>query len=198
MSIEAMKQAFEAIKLALSSRDVMILTDPPQDAWKSRKVSDKLFKALDKLEDAIAEAEKQLVLPHPGSRQACEAITNKLREYEWPANPQNAARAGWEAARKYLNATRQQPKAEAAIPTTEQEPKREWVGLTHAEYLEAVKVGDLEDCWQAIEAKLREKNPCGAATRDKPDSGVQNAVDTPQTGATGRLLNPMSADTEIT
>jgi hypothetical protein len=42
-------------------------------------------------------------------------------------------------------------------------PQREWVGLTKAEFEEAIGgLEDLEDCWQAIEAKLKEKN-CSAA-----------------------------------
>ena len=37
--------------------------------------------------------------------------------------------------------------------------QREWVGLTKAEFEEAVEdKEDLEDCWMAIEAKLQEKN----------------------------------------
>lgn len=37
--------------------------------------------------------------------------------------------------------------------------KKEWVGLTKAEFEEAVEdKEDLEDCWIAIEAKLQEKN----------------------------------------
>jgi len=37
--------------------------------------------------------------------------------------------------------------------------KREWVGLTFTEYMEAIKgKEDIEDCWTAIEAKLKEKN----------------------------------------
>ena len=37
--------------------------------------------------------------------------------------------------------------------------KREWVGLTFTEYMRAIKgKEDIEDCWQAIEAKLKEKN----------------------------------------
>jgi len=36
---------------------------------------------------------------------------------------------------------------------------REWVGLTKAEFNEATNnLEDLEDCWIAIEAKLKEKN----------------------------------------
>lgn len=38
-------------------------------------------------------------------------------------------------------------------------PKREWVGLTKTEFEETVDgLEDLEDCWQAIEAKLKQKN----------------------------------------
>jgi hypothetical protein len=38
-------------------------------------------------------------------------------------------------------------------------PQRTWVGLTKKEFQEAVEgFEDLEDCWVAIEAKLKEKN----------------------------------------
>ena len=38
-------------------------------------------------------------------------------------------------------------------------PQREFVGLTNKEFQEAVEgLEDLEDCWVAIEAKLKEKN----------------------------------------
>lgn len=38
-------------------------------------------------------------------------------------------------------------------------PKRKWAGLTREEFEEATKgLEDLEDCWVAIEAKLKEKN----------------------------------------
>ena len=37
--------------------------------------------------------------------------------------------------------------------------KRKWVGLTKREFNECVDgLEDLEDCWTAIEAKLKEKN----------------------------------------
>jgi hypothetical protein len=42
-------------------------------------------------------------------------------------------------------------------------PQREWVGLTKTEFKETVDgLEDLEDCWHAIEAKLKEKN-CSVA-----------------------------------
>lgn len=42
------------------------------------------------------------VLPVPGSAEATAAIDAVLEEYGWPANPANAARAGFEAARRML------------------------------------------------------------------------------------------------
>jgi hypothetical protein len=41
----------------------------------------------------------------------------------------------------------------------ESNEQHEWVGLTKAEFEEAIDgLEDLEDCWHAIEAKLKEKN----------------------------------------
>lgn len=38
-------------------------------------------------------------------------------------------------------------------------PQRTWVGLTKKEFQEAVEgLEDLEDCWVAIEAKIKDKN----------------------------------------
>jgi len=45
-----------------------------------------------------------VTLPHPGSPEASAAIDSKLAEYNWPSNPKNAARAGFEAARMLINA----------------------------------------------------------------------------------------------
>jgi len=40
-----------------------------------------------------------------------------------------------------------------------QKAEREWVGLTRQEFEQCVDgLEDLEDCWVAIEAKLKEKN----------------------------------------
>ena len=45
------------------------------------------------------------------------------------------------------------------VPLYTATPKREWVGLTRREFEECVDgLEDLEDCWVAIEAKLKEKN----------------------------------------
>ena len=43
--------------------------------------------------------------------------------------------------------------------TTPDEQPRQWQGLTKKEFLAAVDgLEDLEDCWVAVEAKLKEKN----------------------------------------
>jgi hypothetical protein len=39
------------------------------------------------------------------------------------------------------------------------QPHLEWVGLTDDEFKKAIEgLDDIEDCWQAIEAKLKERN----------------------------------------
>jgi hypothetical protein len=42
------------------------------------------------------------LLPRPGSPEASAMLDSLLAEYNWPANPKNAARAGWEAAHRWL------------------------------------------------------------------------------------------------
>lgn len=59
MSIEAMKQALEALELAVTSHDVLLLSDPPQDAWRARGVTFKAAMAMQSLRAAIAEASMQ-------------------------------------------------------------------------------------------------------------------------------------------
>jgi hypothetical protein len=52
----------------------------------------------------LIEQPPTLVLPHPGSPEASAMIDSLLAEYAWPANMKNAARAGYEAARRLLAA----------------------------------------------------------------------------------------------
>lgn len=49
-------------------------------------------------------------LPKEDTEEANKAITSMLAEYQYPANPQNAGRAGWRAARLYTARTQQAPK----------------------------------------------------------------------------------------
>jgi hypothetical protein len=49
------------------------------------------------------------VLPHPGTLEASDRLNAILAEYNHPTNPKNAARAGWEAANRWLAAAPTQP-----------------------------------------------------------------------------------------
>lgn len=52
---EAAQQALDALELAGMSHDVMLMSDPPQDAWKARSVNWKLAEAMNALRAALAE-----------------------------------------------------------------------------------------------------------------------------------------------
>jgi hypothetical protein len=58
MSIEAMKQVLEVLELAKRSYGVMLLSDPPQDAWKTRDVNRKIDNSIKVLEEALAKQEQ--------------------------------------------------------------------------------------------------------------------------------------------
>jgi hypothetical protein len=58
MSIEAMKLALNALELAKRSYGVMLLSDPPQDAWKTRDVNRKIDNSIKVLEEALAKQEQ--------------------------------------------------------------------------------------------------------------------------------------------
>ena len=49
-----------------------------------------------------------IVIPREDSQEAAKAIQAMLAEYQYPANPTNAARAGWRAARLYAAPPQQQ------------------------------------------------------------------------------------------
>ena len=78
MSITAMKQALEALELALCSHGVMLLSDPPQDAWKTYSVEPKARDSITAIRTAIAEAEKQ-----PTQRQWVGFTEEEISEYDY-------------------------------------------------------------------------------------------------------------------
>jgi hypothetical protein len=55
-------------------------------------------------QQAPAGSAQPVALPHPGSPEASAMMDSVLAEYGWPANHKNAARAGYEAARRMLTA----------------------------------------------------------------------------------------------
>jgi hypothetical protein len=70
MSISAMKQALEALELALNSHNVFLTTNPIQDAWQARQVEPQTRQAITALRQAIAEAEDAVA----AEREACAKV----------------------------------------------------------------------------------------------------------------------------
>jgi hypothetical protein len=54
--VEAMKLALEALELAKNSHGMMLLSDPPQEAWKTYRVDDAIKKSTTALRAAIEQA----------------------------------------------------------------------------------------------------------------------------------------------
>ena len=81
MSIEAMKQALDAIELARSTHDVMLLSDPPQLAWKYHSVDWTLLSAVQHLRQAIEQAEKQEPIKIDGNTSDGYHTFNELYEF---------------------------------------------------------------------------------------------------------------------
>ncbi len=133
MSIEAMKQALEALELALRSHGVMLLSDPPQDAWKTYGVEGKA-------RQAIEQAEKQDVE---------QSSTESKETFDQPVAWMSSHDVGFK--RSEFGDTPTVP-----LYTTPQ-PQREWVGLTDEDEIDW-DGGDLKSLVKAIEAKLKEKN----------------------------------------
>jgi len=52
---DALQLALEALELAKNSYGIMLLSDPPQDAWKTRQVDSALRKAIDAIKQLNTE-----------------------------------------------------------------------------------------------------------------------------------------------
>ena len=50
---EALKLALEALELAKHSHGIILLSDPPQDAWKTRQVDSALLKAINAIKETL-------------------------------------------------------------------------------------------------------------------------------------------------
>jgi hypothetical protein len=138
MSIEAMKQALDALKLAKSSYGVILTSYPAQDAWVFHGVDKRCFDAITALRQAIEQAEKQEPVAYKYTDK-----TNPLVFYFTEL--------------KGKDVTQNLDVIETALYTAP--PQREWVGLTDAELAEfsAMKLGAYDLCLE-VEAKLKEKN----------------------------------------
>ena len=52
---ELMRQALDALELAKSSHGVLLLSDPPQEAWRTRNVESRIREAITTAEKALGE-----------------------------------------------------------------------------------------------------------------------------------------------
>jgi hypothetical protein len=135
--IEVLKQALEALKLALRSHGVMLLSDPPQDAWKTYGVDGNARQAIASLRQAIAELESQEPVAWlRTSGIGSPVVTNEM----FNAYPEMR-----------LN---------FQTPLYTHPPQRTWVGLTK-DKVDSWNLPDHPTVFefaQFIEAKLKEKN----------------------------------------
>jgi ribosomal protein S27AE len=67
MTQEALKLALEALESAVRYHGIVLMSDPPQDAWKYHKVEDKADKAITAIKEALAQTEHNFC-PRCGKR----------------------------------------------------------------------------------------------------------------------------------
>ncbi len=133
-----MKQALDALELALNGHGVMLLSDPPQDAWKTRNVESKVWDAITALRAAIEQAEKPVAWMYDFM-----ADNEVIRDWITQSQDDIRRENGFNVRPLY------------AAP-------RQWVGLTDEE-LDAIYAANggtrtRRQIARAIEAKLKGKN----------------------------------------
>ena len=131
--IEAMKQALEALELARSTHDVMLLSDPPQKAWKYHNVDWKLLGAVNQLRQAIAEAEKQEPFGYVTVRRLSQRYENHAELYAfYPSGQSPYLDNADECHAVYTSPSQRQPLTDEQITTV---ARKHWgyAGMNTAE-----------------------------------------------------------------
>ena len=168
--IEAMKQALEALEDIVKWYGVRDKNDVMMPSFNQNPEIKESMDAITTLRQAIAEAEKQ-------ERFFCERCGKRLSDGIHTCTPPAEAEkqepvghADFEINNIYLfNDQEQRVIPEGRQPLYTHPPKREWVGLTdedildalrpHYEEWEAIELLDLSsEDYKLIEAKLRQKN----------------------------------------
>jgi hypothetical protein len=134
MSIEAMKQALDALKLAKSSYGVILTSYPAQDAWVFHGVDKRCFDAITALRQAIEQAEKQ--------EPVAWMVRDQVDGCRYPSALKNPASS--------INGE--------SKPLYTAPPSKQWVGLTDDEIALYDKRLSGSSVARDIEAKLKEKN----------------------------------------
>jgi hypothetical protein len=81
---EEAQQVLDAVSLAMSSHDVMLASDPPQDAWKARGVQTRLAGAWATLRARLAQPEPEPVAWHePGAYGNVTVYKDWAKENGW-------------------------------------------------------------------------------------------------------------------
>jgi hypothetical protein len=139
MTREVMQQALEALENAVLYHGIMLMSDPPQDAWKYHRVEDNAKQAITAIKEALAQPVQKPV--------ACRFCHSKKGCYTWLCYSCGEIDDV------------QQPAPPAA--------QRPWQGLTTEEIMEIIGVKSSDSDWNVIgvhkwiratEAKLKGKN----------------------------------------
>lgn len=117
------------------------------------------------------------VLPHPGLPEVSAALDAVLAEYNYPANPKNAARAGWTAATRWLRAPQPAPAVPVAAEPIDMVLHCPSCGLQHIDEPEAHfhDDGEAHPTWTNPPHRSHLCHGCGHIWRpaDVPTNGVQ-------------------------
>ena len=175
----AAKQALEALEKALRYHGVMLLSDPPQDAWKFHRVEQTAHEAITAVCQALAEQPaQQEPFGHVTVRRLSQRFENHADQYHfYPAGQSPYLDNVDECHAVYTRPQAREPlmggddrRHIICLCPDCTKPARELVGLTDAEIRDWWRIENgLEDCnmaklvdftlaVRAIEAKLKEKN----------------------------------------
>ena len=148
MTPDELKLVLEALENAVRYHGIMLMSDPPQDAWKYHKVEDKADKAITAIKEALAQSKQEPVATVEDNSQQWKGMDGAIAFHLIERHAD-----GWNDIRKMMG--------EWLSANT---PQRTWVGLTNndlqpiAEEYRILFGSWVHDFARAIEAKLKEKN----------------------------------------
>jgi len=152
MTKEALKLALEALGLAKHSHGVLLLSDPPQEAWKTYQVDAALSKAITAIKEVLAQPEQESVTWRNAAIRVGEDLCSvgPFRYYDMTAE-------------QWLDW------ALSVVTVHAPPPQRTWIGLTDGEVDKMILLMGFPPDWitenaivknivRNLEAKLKEKN----------------------------------------
>jgi len=172
---EALKLALEALENAVRYHGIMLMSDPPQAAWKYHRVEDNAKQAITAIKEALAQPVQPVQEPVARvaevhmSRYTLEWTNGPLPEgtelfSALPVQPEQepvawAHKEGLESIKDFDASIYANGGFDDAVPLYTAPPQREWVGLTDDEMHQCFDVsGHREPIYRAICDKLKEKN----------------------------------------